>query len=145
MVVTTIMNKMGTFLVVSSEDKELGCEISEWWSEKYNNSYDTKIAITLKKKSNRIGAGSFNYNNNYAPSFLRSLCEIGGDCFGPRYFFWGSTAPKEKYRGPKQSPTNSHNDWNKDDGHMSQTGPKKSFIPQNWEIYTKFLSIGYCL
>ena len=25
-------------------------------------------------------------NNNCTPSFLRSLCEIGGDCFGPRYF-----------------------------------------------------------
>ena len=25
-------------------------------------------------------------NDNCAPSFLRSLCEIGGDCFGPRYF-----------------------------------------------------------
>ena len=77
-------------------------------------------------------------NSNCALSFLRSLCEVGGDCFEPRYFsegamlpkknteekyrwlfwtevfFWGSYAPEEKYRGPKQSPTNSHNDQNKD-------------------------------
>ena len=45
-------------------------------------------------------------NNNCAPSFLRSLCKIGGDCFGLRYFSEGA----EKYQGPKQSLTNSHND-----------------------------------
>ena len=38
-------------------------------------------------------------NNNCAPSFWRSLCEFGVDCFGPRY---------------KQSLMNSHNDWNID-------------------------------
>ena len=31
-----------------------------------------------------------------------------------RGIFWGSAATEEKYRGPKQSPTNSHNDLNKD-------------------------------
>ena len=36
------------------------------------------------------------YNNNSAPSFLRSLCEIGGDCFGPRYFSEGMQLPKKK-------------------------------------------------
>ena len=44
-------------------------------------------------------------NNNYcSPSFLRSLCEIRLDCFGPRYFpDWGSAAPEEKslYQGTK--------------------------------------------
>ena len=34
-------------------------------------------------------------NNNCAPSFLRSLCEIGGDCFGPRYFSEGAQLPKK--------------------------------------------------
>ena len=34
-------------------------------------------------------------NNNCAPSFLRSLCEIGGDCFGPRYFSEGAQFPKK--------------------------------------------------
>ena len=34
--------------------------------------------------------------------------KIGGDCFGSRYFSEG----EEKYRGPKQSPTNSHKDRN---------------------------------
>ena len=34
-------------------------------------------------------------NNNCAPSFLRSLCEIGGDCFGPRYFSEGVELPKK--------------------------------------------------
>ena len=61
-----------------------------------------------KQYKNITQHGDYLDNNNCAPSFLRSLCEIGGDCFGPRY------APEEKYRGPKQSPTNSHNDWNKD-------------------------------
>ena len=51
-------------------------------------------------------------NNNCAPSFSRSLCEIGGDCFGPRYF------SEEKYRGPKQSPTNSHYDRKIDGGKL---------------------------
>ena len=35
-------------------------------------------------------------NDNCTPSFLRSLCEFGGDCFGPRYFSEGSVAPEEK-------------------------------------------------
>ena len=34
--------------------------------------------------------------------------------FWTEVFFWGSAAPEEKYLGPKQSPTNSHNDRNKD-------------------------------
>ena len=34
-------------------------------------------------------------NNNCAPSFLRSLCEIRGDCFGPRYFSEGAQLPKK--------------------------------------------------
>ena len=34
-------------------------------------------------------------NNNCAPSFLRSLREIGGDCFGPRYFSEGAQLPKK--------------------------------------------------
>ena len=34
-------------------------------------------------------------NNNCAPSFLRSLCEIGGDFFGPRYFSEGAQLPKK--------------------------------------------------
>ena len=34
--------------------------------------------------------------------------------FWTEVFFWESAAPEEKYRGPKQSPTNSHNDRNKD-------------------------------
>ena len=29
-------------------------------------------------------------NNNCTPSFLMSLCEIGGDCLGPRYFSEGA-------------------------------------------------------
>ena len=33
--------------------KELGREISEWWSEKYDDSSGTKIAITLKKNEKR--------------------------------------------------------------------------------------------
>ena len=40
--------------------------------------------------------------------------KVGGDCFGPRYFSEGAQLPKKKYRGPKQTPTNSHNDRNKD-------------------------------
>ena len=34
--------------------------------------------------------------------------------FWTEVFFWGSAAPEEKYLGPKQSPTNSLNDRNKD-------------------------------
>ena len=35
-------------------------------------------------------------NNKCAPSFLRSLCEIGGDCFGSRtYFSEGAQLPKK--------------------------------------------------
>ena len=43
-------------------------------------------------------------NNNCALSFFDCV-KSGGDYFGPRYF-----SPEEKYGGPKQSPTNSHND-----------------------------------
>ena len=45
-----------------------------------------------------------NDNNNFAPSIFRSFCEFLGDCFGLRYFFFGSYAPSEKYLGPTQSP-----------------------------------------
>ena len=57
--------------------------------------------------------GVYELDNNCAPSFLRLLCEIGGDCFEPRYFSEGAQLPK-KNTDPKQSPTNSHNDRNKD-------------------------------
>ena len=55
-----------------------------------------------------------NDNNNFAPSIFRPLCEFVGDCFGPRYFSSGATAPSEKYLGPKQSPPISHTDFKKD-------------------------------
>ena len=34
-------------------------------------------------------------NTNCAPSFLRSLCEIGGDCFGQGYFSEGAQLHKK--------------------------------------------------
>ena len=36
-----------------------------------------------------------NDNNNFAPSFYRSMCEFVGDCFGPRYFSSGATLPQK--------------------------------------------------
>ena len=36
-----------------------------------------------------------NDNNNFAPSFFRSLCEFVGDCFGPRYFSSGAALPQK--------------------------------------------------
>ena len=36
-----------------------------------------------------------NDNNNFAPSIFWSLCEFGGDCFGPRYFSSGAYPPSE--------------------------------------------------
>ena len=45
---------------------------------------------------------------------MRSLCENRRWLFWAEEFFWGSAAPEEKCRGPKQSLTNSHNDRNKD-------------------------------
>ena len=35
---------------------QLGHKISEWWSEKYNYSFGTKIAITFKQTFEKIGA-----------------------------------------------------------------------------------------
>ena len=58
-------------------------------------------------------------NNNCAPSFFFFFF-FWGNCVKlevivwTEVFFWGNAAPKEIYRGPKQSPTNSHNDRNKD-------------------------------
>ena len=40
-------------IIIIINTKELGGEISEWWSEKYDNSYGTKIVITLKKMKKR--------------------------------------------------------------------------------------------
>ena len=42
--------KIGEFLQFFPRAKELGREILIWWSEKYDDSYGTKIAMTLKKK-----------------------------------------------------------------------------------------------
>ena len=53
LVVTTISIKSVSFCSFLPNAKELGREISEWWSEKYDNSYGTKIAIPLKKKKKR--------------------------------------------------------------------------------------------
>ena len=75
------------------------------WTEQYQD-------ILFYKKPEKTG--EYLDNNNCAPSFLRSLCENRRWLFWTEVFFWGSAAPEEKYRGPKQSPTNSHNDRNKD-------------------------------
>ena len=48
-----------------------------------------------KQYKNITQHGDYLDNNNCAPSFLRSLCEIGGDCFGPRYFSGGAQLPKK--------------------------------------------------
>ena len=58
LVVTTISIKWVSFCSFFPNRKELGPEISEWWSEKYDDSYGTKIAITLKKWKQK-GLGSF--------------------------------------------------------------------------------------
>ena len=65
-----------------------------------------------KAKREEASPGMYLDNNNCAPSFLRSLCENRRWLFWAKVFFRGSAAPEEKYRGPKQSPTNSHN-WPK--------------------------------
>ena len=57
--VTIVINKIGTFCMFSSEKQGIGAWNFRWWSEKYNYSYGTKIAITLKK-SNRIKPCFFN-------------------------------------------------------------------------------------
>ena len=49
-------------------------------------------------------------NNNYAPSFFEVIVWKRRWLFWTKVFFWGSVAPKAKYRGPKQLLTNSHND-----------------------------------
>ena len=46
---TTVTNKIGTFLLFSSERQGIRAWNLKWWLEKYNYSYGTKIAITLKK------------------------------------------------------------------------------------------------
>ena len=73
MVVTTISIKSVSFCSFLPNAKELGREISEWWSEKYDNSYGTKIAITLKKMKKRKDHAplksteniQFNQNNDF--------------------------------------------------------------------------------
>ena len=58
LVVTTMSIKLVSFCSFLPNAKELGREILEWWSEKYDDSYGTKIAITLKKWKKK-GPGSF--------------------------------------------------------------------------------------
>ena len=50
--------------------------------------------FTKKWFSNKI-QNPYLDNNNCASSFLRSLCEIGGGCFGSRYFSEGAQLPKK--------------------------------------------------
>ena len=60
-----------------------------------------------------------NDNNNFAPSIFWSLCEFVGDYFiWTLVFFFGSYVPSEKYLGPKQSPSISHNDLKKDSAQL---------------------------
>ena len=58
-------------------------------------------------------------------AMLMTIITLHHLCFGhcvkslvivlmPRYFFFGSCAPSEKYLGPNQSPPISHNDLKKD-------------------------------
>ena len=51
--VTTKSIKSVSFCSFLPNAKELGREDSEWWSEKYDDCYGTKIAMTLKKKKQK--------------------------------------------------------------------------------------------
>ena len=53
------------------------------WQVRYFKTFVYDHAERINEGINKLD------NNNCAPSFLRSLCEIGGDCFGPRYFSEG--------------------------------------------------------
>ena len=59
---TTKSIKSVSFCSFLPNGKESGREISEWWSEKYDDSYGTKIVMTekMKKKKKKIEAGFFN-------------------------------------------------------------------------------------
>ena len=80
LMVTVKLIKSASFSRFLPNAKELDSEISEGWSEKYDNSYSTKIPITLTKMKN-IGAGSFKIEeqcvktNLWIFSFKR-LCQL---------------------------------------------------------------------
>ena len=61
LMVTTISIKSVSFCSFLPNAKELGREISEWWSEKYDDSYGTKIAITLNKTEKRKDKAPLNW------------------------------------------------------------------------------------
>ena len=56
--------------------------------------------VFLSKKNTHktheiVKVAVINDNNNFPPSLFRSLCEIVGDCFGPRYFSSGAALPQK--------------------------------------------------
>ena len=65
LVVTTISIKSVSFCSFLPKAKELGREISEWWSEKYDDSCGTKTAITLKKMKKRKDQAPLKVNKTF--------------------------------------------------------------------------------
>ena len=63
--------------------------VHKWMRYMFNNILIKKILECMQKCNKYLD------NNNCALSFLRSLCEIGGDCFGPRYFSEGAQLLKK--------------------------------------------------
>ena len=84
--------------------------LSEGWiNNECRNKLDKvflhKLHLKCVKMSN---IAIINDKHNFAPSIFRSLCEVVGDCFGPRY------APSAKYLGPRQLPPISPNNLKQD-------------------------------
>ena len=71
--------------------------LSQGWIDnecrsKLNKVFLHKLHLKCIKMSN---IAIINDNNNFAPSVFRSLCELVGGCFGPRYFSLGATLPQK--------------------------------------------------
>ena len=86
-----------------------------FWQGKHDQRLHVYVVERIAKSPN--DGAKLLFRHYCAPSFLRSVCEIGGVCFGPGYFSEGAQLPKkntEVKKKKKKTPTHSHNDRNKD-------------------------------
>ena len=86
------------------------------WQKLFAGKNFVKILVTAQTQLRSCSEQQRAFGNsnickyNCSPSFLRSFCGMGGDCFGPRYFSEGAQLLK---KNTEESPTNSHNDKKK--------------------------------
>ena len=119
-------------LITSRNDRHVWTDRNSFTGMSTEMIKNAVFFVLLSKNTHKthkiVKVAVINDNNNFAPSLFRSLCEIGGDSFGPRYFSSGAALHQKNTLGPKQSPPISHNDLKKDGAQLLLSKYDKSLM-----------------